>query len=93
MPKSKVSVIPINTREELVDAKTMGAQLGFTGEYVNRMAAAGKIPWRGIRNGAKVYRRYNPADVMAALAHDVEEPVVPPMPVQPARKETRRERA
>jgi hypothetical protein len=70
MSKSMVGVIPINVREQLVDAKAMGSRLGFTGEYINRMAAAGKIPWHGLRNGAKVYRRFNPAEVMAALAHD-----------------------
>jgi hypothetical protein len=73
MPKRKVNGILIDTHEELVDATTMGVQLGFTGAYISRMAAAGKIPWHGICNGAKVYRRFNPYEVKAALAHPVQE--------------------
>ena len=49
----------------------MGALIGFTAQYVNRLAAAGKIPWHGVRNGAKVYRRYDQAEVLDALRHDV----------------------
>ena len=81
MAKSMVGVIPINVREQLVDAKTIGAQLGFTADYITRMAKAGKIPWLGIRNGARVYRRFNLAAVKAVLTHDVEEPETP-KPVQ-----------
>lgn len=56
----------------LVDAKAMGTLIGFTPQYVNRMAAAGKIPWHGVRNGAKVYRRYDPREVLDELKHGVE---------------------
>jgi len=45
---------------------------GFTPQYVDRLAAAGKIPWHGVRNGAKVYRRYDPQQVIEKLKHDVE---------------------
>ena len=72
MPKSKANnAIQIGQRN-LVDAKAMGALIGFTAQYVNRMAAAGKIPWHGVRNGAKVYRRYDPLEVLDALKHGVE---------------------
>jgi hypothetical protein len=55
----------------LVDAESIGALIGFSAQYVNRLAAAGKIPWHGVRNGAKVYRRYNELEVLDALKHDV----------------------
>jgi hypothetical protein len=73
MPKSKASnsVILIG-RGNLVDAQTMGRQIGFTSKWINRMAAQGRIPWTGIRSGVKTYRRYDPVEVMAALAHGVE---------------------
>jgi len=72
MPKSKANnVIQIGQRS-LVDAKEMGALIGFTAQYVNRMAAAGKISWHGVRNGAKVYRRYDPLEVLDELKHGVE---------------------
>ena len=72
MPKSKAkNVIQIGQRS-LVDAKTMGALIGFTAQYVNRMASAGKISWHGVRNGAKVYRRYDPVEVLDELKHGVE---------------------
>jgi hypothetical protein len=58
----------------LVDAKAMGALIGFTAHYVNRMAAKGRISWHGVRNGAKVYRRYDPTEVLAELKHGVEVP-------------------
>jgi len=71
MPRSKASnVIQVGQRN-LVDAKAMGALIGFTAQYVNRLAAAGKIPWHGVRNGAKVYRRYDQLEVMDALKHEV----------------------
>jgi hypothetical protein len=56
----------------LVDANTMGAQIGFTGQYLNRMADQGKVPWVGIKNGKKIHRRFDPAQVIAALAHGTE---------------------
>jgi hypothetical protein len=72
MPKSKASnVIQIGQRN-LVDASAMGALIGFTAQYVNRLAAAGKIPWHGVRNGAKVYRRYDPLEVLHVLKHSVD---------------------
>lgn len=72
MPKSKaISEIQIG-RRNLLDAKAMGTLIGFTAQYVNRMAAAGNIPWHGVRNGAKVYRRYDPLEVLDALKHGVE---------------------
>ena len=40
----------------------------------NRMAAAGKISWHGVRNGAKVYRRYDPLEVLDELKHCIEVP-------------------
>lgn len=66
---TNVTSIQPRVEPTLVDAKTMGALIGFTGEYINRLAAADKIPWHGIRNGVKVYRRFNPEEVRAALAH------------------------
>lgn len=67
MPKSKASsVVQIGT-QKLFDATAMGDLIGFTGQYVNRLAAAGKIPWHGVRNGAKVYRRYD----LQEVKHDV----------------------
>lgn len=72
MPKSKAnSVIQIGQRN-LVDASAMGALIGFTAQYINRLAAAGKIPWHGVRNGAKVYRRYDQLEVLDALKHEVQ---------------------
>jgi hypothetical protein len=72
MPKSKANnVIQIGQRN-LVDAEAMGGLIGFTPQYVNRLAAAGKIPWHGVRNGAKVYRRYDPDEVLEELKHGVE---------------------
>ena len=72
MPKSKAkNVIQIGQRS-LVDSKTMGALIAFTAQYVNRMASAGKISWHGVRNGAKVYRRYDPVEVLDELKHGVE---------------------
>ena len=71
MPKSKaVNVIQVGQRN-LVDASAMGGLIEFTAQYINRLAAAGKIPWHGVRNGAKVYRRYDQQEVLDALKHDV----------------------
>jgi len=71
MPKSNaISEIQI-ARQNLVDAKAMGELIGFTPQYVNRLAAAGRIPWHGVRNGAKVYRRYDELEVLDALRHEV----------------------
>ena len=69
MPKSKASTAVQIGQRNLIDAKAMGALIGFTAQYVNRMAAAGKISWHGVRNGAKVYRRYNPQEVLDELKH------------------------
>jgi len=94
MSKSKASTVQISS-VSLVDAKAIGAQLGFTGEYINRLAAAGRIPWHGVRNGVKVYRRFDPEEVKVALAHPVEESGIgKPKPVQRVeREETRRTQA
>lgn len=71
MPKSKAdNVIQLGQRN-LLDASAMGGLIGFTAQYVNRLAAAGKIPWHGVRNGAKVYRRYDRMEVLEALKHEV----------------------
>jgi hypothetical protein len=43
----------------------------FPNAHVNRLAAAGKITWRGVRCGAKVYRRYDPREVLDELKHAV----------------------
>jgi hypothetical protein len=59
-------------QRNLVDAKAMGVLIGFTAQYVNRMAAASKIPWHSVRNGVKVYRRYDPQEVLDQLKHGVE---------------------
>jgi hypothetical protein len=69
MPRSKASTAVQIGQQNLIDAKAMGALIGFTAQYVNRMAAAGKISWHGVRNGAKVYRRYNPQEVLDELKH------------------------
>ena len=74
MPKSKAAnnvVVQIG-QSSLVDAAFMGKQVGFTGKYVSQLARAGKIPWVGVCNGVKVYRRYDVEAVLAALAHGVE---------------------
>ena len=68
MPKSKASTVIQVGGRKLVDAGVMGEQVGFTSKWVNAMANAGKIPWHGVRNGVKVYRRFDPAEVLAALA-------------------------
>ena len=69
MLKSEASNVVQIGQRNLVDAESMGALIGFTAQYVNRMAAAGKISWHGVRNGAKVYRRYNPQEVLDELKH------------------------
>lgn len=72
LPKSKaINVVQIGQRN-LIDAEAMGALLGFTAQYVNRIAAAGKIPWHGVRNGAKVYRRFDALEVLGALKHGLD---------------------
>ena len=71
MPKSKGSTVVQIGQTNLVDADAMGAIAGFTGQYMNRMAAAGKVPWHGVKNGVRVYRRFSPPEVLAALAHGV----------------------
>lgn len=71
MPKSMTNNVVQIGQRSLIDAKAMGALIGFTAQYVNRMAAAGKIPWHGVRNGAKVYRRYDPLEVLDELKHGV----------------------
>lgn len=71
MPKSKADHVLQVGQRNLVDARAMGARVGFTAQYINRLAAAGKVPWHGVRNGAKVYRRYDPPKVLDALKHDV----------------------
>ena len=71
MPKRKVSNLVQDGKRNLVDARAMGESIGFTAQYLNRLAAAGKIPWHGVRNGAKVYRRYDELEVLDALRHDV----------------------
>ena len=73
MPKSKASNVVQIGQRNLIDAEAMGALIGFTAQYVNRLAAAGKITWHGMRNGAKVYRRYDPLEVLDELKHRVEE--------------------
>lgn len=71
MPKSKANKVIQVGQGNLVDAEALAEKLGFTAQYINRLAAAGKIPWRGVRNGAKVYRRYDPLEVLDALKHEV----------------------
>jgi hypothetical protein len=74
MPKSKATnniVVEIG-QTRLVDAEAIGAHIGFTPKWVSEQAREGRIPWHGIRNGTKVYRRFNLEEVLAALAHDVE---------------------
>ena len=68
MAKSKASnVVQIGQRNP-IDTMAMGALIGFTAQYVNRLAAAGMITWHG---GAKVYRRYDPLEVLDELQHRV----------------------
>ena len=71
MPKSGADNNLEVGRRNLVNAKTMGASVGFTAQYINRLAAAGKIPWHRVRNGAKVYRRYDQLKVLDALKHEI----------------------
>jgi hypothetical protein len=73
MPKSKAGIGGDAGDGNLIDANAMAATIGFTPQYVNRLAASGKIPWHGMRNGAKVYRRYDKSKVLAALEHGVKE--------------------
>lgn len=72
MPKSKACGVIEVGQGSLVDARTIGGHIGFTSKWVNSMAEAGKLPWVGVKNGAKVYRRFSIDAVMAALAHGVE---------------------
>jgi hypothetical protein len=71
MRKSKASKTVQIGQQNLVDAEAMGGLIGFTAQYVDRLAAAGKITWHGERNGAKVYRRYNPLEVLHELRHGI----------------------
>lgn len=70
MAKIKVNAIQIGDGT-LVDNKVVGRHYGYHCKYIDRLAAAGVIPWHGVRNGVKVYRRYDLAEVRAALAHGV----------------------
>ena len=72
MPKSKASDVVQIGQRNLVDAEAIAALIGFTPQYVNRLAAAGRISWHGVRNGAKVYRRYDPLQVLHELKHGME---------------------
>jgi hypothetical protein len=72
MPKNKVNPVVQIGQKNLTDAQTLGRQFGYTAKYMNQLARAGKIPWHGVRNGVKVYRRFDPEEVLAALAHGVE---------------------
>src|ERR1035437_9936957 len=72
MPKSKANNVVQIGQRNLIDAEAMGALLGFTAQYVNRIAAAGKIPWHGVRNGAKVHRRFDALEVLGALKHGLD---------------------
>ena len=72
MPKSKADDAVQVGQRNLVDARANGALVGFTEQYINRLAAAGKIPWHGVRNGARVYRRFDKLEVLDALKHGVE---------------------
>ena len=71
MPKSKANNVIQIGQSNLIDAKAMGESIGFTAQYINRLAAAGKIPWHRVRNGAKVYRRYDQLKVLDALKHEI----------------------
>ena len=51
----------------LVDARSVAEHFGFSVQYINRLAREGRIPWRGIRNGAKVHRRFDLGEIRAAL--------------------------
>ncbi len=71
MPKSKVGIAVQVGQKRLVDADAVGEFYGFTGKWVSEQAAAGNIPWHGIRNGAKVFRRFDLEEVRTALSHPV----------------------
>jgi hypothetical protein len=68
---AKNKVVLQGGQPNLVDAEAIGIQTGYTPRYINRLADDGVIPWHGVRSGARAYRRYNPEDVLAALAHPV----------------------
>ena len=72
MPKSKANNTIQIGQKNLIDASAMAAIVGYTAQFVNRAAAQGLIPWHGIRNGKKIYRRFDPEAVLAALAHGVD---------------------
>jgi hypothetical protein len=85
MPKIKLVAMPAPD-EKPVDAKTIGEHFGFTDKYINRLAAAGLIPFLGKHLGGKrVYRRFYISAVEAALAHDVK----PPRSVESERENSR----
>jgi hypothetical protein len=69
MPKSKLNPAIRIDEKSLVDAVVMATLLGFSPQYVGRLADRGAIPWHGVCNGVRTYRRYNPEEVMAALRH------------------------
>ena len=58
VPKSKASSVVQIGQRNLVDAKAMGALIGFTAQYVNRLAAAGKITWHGVDQTQRSGFRY-----------------------------------
>jgi hypothetical protein len=75
MAKSKANNVLVEIgQKSLVDAEAMGAKIKFTPKYINQLARANLIPWVGVRNGVKVYRRFDPEAVMAALSHEVGAP-------------------
>jgi hypothetical protein len=98
MPRSRASdVVQQVGHRRLVDAEAVAEYFGFTGKWVNAMARAEKIPWHGVRNGVKVYRRFDLDEVIVALAHSVDanvdnarivsrEVVAPPPPTHVASK-------
>jgi len=57
-------------KSDLVNAKTMGEQLNVSEQYVHRLALRGRIPSQKMRKGSRIYRRYDPAAVKAALAKE-----------------------
>jgi hypothetical protein len=83
MPKSKASNLIPDGQASLVDADAMGAIAGYSGQYINRMAKQGRVPWIGIKNGTKTYRRYSVATVLQALSHGVESAASPEQKAAP----------
>jgi hypothetical protein len=58
----------------LYDAQGVAEYFGWSANYVNQLAAKGKIPWHGIEGGMRVYRRFDLEEVKVALAHGVAAP-------------------